>query len=277
MSAVAVAVAGAGLIGAGIQAGAAQDAANTQAGALNNSLQMQQRMYNTTLGNEQPFVQGGQQALSQLNYLMGSGQQSDYANQNGGAGPNTSAGGFGSLNSPFTIDKFHQMSPGYQFAMQQGGQGVLNQDASSQGALSGSAMKDLISFNSNYANQSFNNAFNQYQQQQGNTYNRLMGVAQLGQAAGTNSASGGSAYAGNIGQTASNIGTAQAAGQIGVANALTGGVNALSSIPWLMNRSPGTGSQYGTPNTSAATQMDVGLPTTWNSALAPAPSSGGGG
>jgi len=63
-------------------------------------------------------------------------------------------------------ENFKQLSPAYQFQMQQGQQGVLNGDASGQGALSGAAMKDLIGYNQNMANTSLNNAFNQYQTQQ---------------------------------------------------------------------------------------------------------------
>jgi hypothetical protein len=57
------------------------------------------------------------------------------------------AGGFGSLVKPFDATDWQQLSPAYQFQLQQGRQGVLNADTSGQGALSGSAMKDLIDYN----------------------------------------------------------------------------------------------------------------------------------
>jgi len=138
------------------------------------------------------------------------------------------------MNAPFTADMMKQYSPAYQFQMQQGQQGVLNGNASGQGALSGSAMKDLTSFNQNYANTAFNNAFNQYTTQQTNTYNRLAGIAQMGQGAASNQATGGSNFASGIGQSATNVGSALAAGQIGSANAIAGGVNnAANALPWL--------------------------------------------
>jgi len=141
--------------------------------------------------------------------------------------------GFGSLISPFTADTFHQYSPAYQFQMQQGLQGTLNGEAASNGALSGAAQKDLMSYNQNLANTSFNNAFNQYQTQQGNIYARLAGIANLGQNAASNTGQQGTALAGQAAQSATNIGTAQAAGTIGSANALTGGISNLSALPWL--------------------------------------------
>ena len=117
--------------------------------------------------------------------------------------------------SPFTAKTFQQYSPAYQFTEQQGGQGVLNQDSASQGALSGASLKDLISFNSQNANLSFNNAFNQYQTQQQNIYGRLQGVMGLGQAAASQQAASGTALAGQAGQSAANVGTALGAGYTG--------------------------------------------------------------
>lgn len=258
MSAIAVAVVGgvAAIGGAIIESNAAQSAANTQAGAARNALQFQQGMYNQTLSNEQPFLQAGQGATSQLNYLLGTGTPGQNSAQTGQTAASSPAGGFGSLNSPFTIDQFHNMSPAYQFQMQQGAQGTLNQDASGAGALSGAALKDLTSFNQNYANTAFNNAFQQYQTQQSNTYNRLMGVAQLGQGAASNQATGGSNYASSIGQTASNIGTAQAGGIIGGANAIAGGLSSAAgaygtsqALPWLQANLGGGGGGWSPPQT----------------------------
>jgi hypothetical protein len=163
----------------------------------------------------------------------------------GGAGPGnsggSSAGGFGSLLSPFTIDTFHQYSPAYQFQLQQGQQGVLNGSASGSGALSGAAQKDLMSFNQNMANTSFNNAFNQYQTQQGNIYSRLAGVANLGQNAAANTGTIGAGLAGSAAQSVSNAGTAAAAGQVGAANAYSSALNNAGSsaaLPWLMANAP---------------------------------------
>ena len=180
-------------------------------------------------------------------------------------GPNTSSsqsgaqsapsgpGGFGSLLTPFTIDQFHKMSPAYQFQLQQGQQGVLNGDAAGSGALSGAAQKDLMSFNQNAANTAFNNAFNQYQTQQGNIYGRLAGIANQGQAAASNSATGGSSYANSIGANTANAGTALAGGIVGSANSLS----SAAALPWLTNSASSgfslnpviaAGSAYGQPN-----------------------------
>jgi hypothetical protein len=158
-----------------------------------------------------------------------------------GPGGYATPGGYGSLLAPFTTDQFHQYSPAYQFQLQQGQQAVLNGDASSVGAESGAASKDLINYNQGLADTAFNNAFNQYQTQQGNIYSRLAGLTQLGQNAASNTGAQGTQLAGNIGQSVASAGAAQAAGQVGSANAWSGALGSASYIPWLMSKPPSGG------------------------------------
>lgn len=261
MSWVAVAVAGAGLISGAIGSNAASSAADQQAAAAANAQAISEREFNTITGQESPFMQSGYGALGQENYLLGIGTPGTTASPGtgdlqggayGGMAPTASsstAGGYGSLLQPFNLSNWQQLSPAYNFQKQQGTQGVLNADAAGAGALSGSAQKDLINYNQGLANTSFNNAFNQYQTQQGNIFSRLSGIAQLGQAAAANTGQQGTALAGQAAQSATNIGTAQAGGTIGSANAITGGLS--SAAPWLAyggGGSPSTGS--GVPGAS---------------------------
>lgn len=227
----AIGTAVAGIGGAAIEGSAASGAAQTQANAATNAQNISEQEFNTITGQEQPFMNAGYGALSTLNQDLGT------APNNGTGAP----GSYGSLTQPFNASDFQSLSPAYQFQLQQGQQGVLNQDASGQGALSGATMKDLIGYNQNYANTSFNNAFNQYQTQNQNVYNRLQGIAGLGQAAASNTGAQGTALAGQAAQSATNVGTAQAAGQIGVANAAAGGLSSLSALPWLYGNPGGNG------------------------------------
>jgi len=159
------------------------------------------------------------------------GGPSTNSSKSGAQSASSGPGGFGSLLKPFSIEDFHNYSPAYQFQLQQGQQGILNRDASSAGALSGAAQKDLMGFNQGMAQDAFTNAFNQYQTQQGNIYGRLMGVANQGQAAASNAATGGSSYANSIGANVANAGTARAGGLVGIGNSLS----SMASLPWLMN------------------------------------------
>lgn len=221
-----VAVAGASLVSGLVGAGASQRASEEQVAAEREALAQQQRMFNTIQGNEAPYMGTGRGASSELNYLLGYGTPG--VNSSGTGGPNTaagsSAGGFGSLNAPFTMDTFKSLSPQYGFNLQQGAQGTLNQSASAQGAQSGAALSGLQAFNQNYANNSFNSAFQNYQAQQNNIFTRLSNLATLGSNAGSNSATGASSFANSIGSTLGSIGASEAAGTIGSANALTGGL-----------------------------------------------------
>ncbi len=266
-----------GIASAAISSSGAQSAAQQQANAAENAAQVSQNEFNTITGQEQPFMQGGYGAMNALDYGLGiGGQQASYPsisapNVNGydpssgfqinpgggisrllpgGGGsappPGPSAGttpggssgmGYGSLLQPFTADYMKLYSPAYQFQLQQGQQGVLNADSSNAGALSGAARKDLIGYNQNMANTAFNNAFNQYQTQQGNIYQRLAGIAQLGQAAASNTGQQGTALAGQVAQSVQNVGTAQAAGTVGSANAWSGALSNMSYMPWLFANS----------------------------------------
>jgi hypothetical protein len=239
------AIVGGGIAGGLISGSAAKSAANTQANAANNAQQISENEFNTITGQEQPFMQGGYGAEAALNQGLGIGSANSSAQAQGV--------GFGSLTAPFTAQNFQQLSPAYQFQQQQGMQGVLNQDSSGQGALSGATQKDLIGYNQNLANTSFNNAFNQYQTQNQNVYNRLSGIAQLGQNAASNTGQQGTALAGQAAQSATNVGTAQAAGTIGQANAAAGGLSSLSALPWLTANSGGGNSwNNGTPFASGS-------------------------
>lgn len=213
-------VAGASLVGGLLSSGAASEASRQQVAMEQQALQQQKSMFNTEQSNEAPYMGAGANAAGQLNYLMGSGPQTNPD----GTPISNAAGGYGSLNKPFDMNDFKTQTPQYQFNLQQGGQGTLNQDSNAQGAESGAAMKDLMSFNQGFANNSYNSAFANYNTQQNNIFNRLNSIATLGSNAGSNSATGASAFSGQIGNTLGSIGASQAAGTIGSANAITGGL-----------------------------------------------------
>jgi len=282
-------VAGAVVVGAVVGAVGSNQAADTQASAATNAANMQLGMYNSTVAREAPFVSSGTSAQNYLDYLLGlPGSQggaggvtttapsynwggNGYGTLGGGpingvipggtttspsSGPNS---GFGSLLSPFTIDTFKQFSPAYQFQLQQGIQGTMNGDSAGAGSLSGAAQKDLISFNQGLANTSFNNAFNQWNTQQNNIYSRLAGVAGTGQAAASNSATGGSSYGGSIGTQIANAGTAQAGGIVGVTNSLGG---AASSLPWLLGSTAANNpASLSSSNAGSMISTPIGLPS----------------
>lgn len=151
---------------------------------------------------------------------------------------------YGSLTHPFDVEQFYNYAdPGYAFQLQQGNQALQNSAAAGSGALSGAALKDLIGYNQQFAGSAYNDAFNRYQTQTGNIYERLMGVSQLGQNAAAGVGASGVALAGNAGQAMSNAGAAYGAGMVGAGNALANaGTNYwLYKNPQLWSGSKGGG------------------------------------
>lgn len=140
--------------------------------------------------------------------------------------------GFGSLLDPFDAEQFYKyQDPGYWFRLQQGTQGLRNAASAGSGALSGAAMKDLLAYNQDMASTEYGNAFNRYQVQQGNIFQRLSDVARLGQSAAAGVGSAGTQLAGNAGQAMYNAGSAAGAGIVGAGNAAGQGLTNY----WLYN------------------------------------------
>ena len=222
MSFVAVAVVGAGVVGAV----GANMAAGKQAGAQDRASATQLGMFDTINQQEQPFMQAGYGATTKLTDLMGTSG-------------NTGAAGYGSLTQNFTPqDYLANKDPGYDFQLKTGGQALRNADTPGVGSLSGAALKDLMSFNQGMASTGYENAFNRFQTQQNNVFARLSGIAGLGQNAASNTGTAGTALGTGAGQAQAAAGASRASGIVGTTNAIGG-----SAVPlaYLMNNG-GSGS-----------------------------------
>lgn len=143
----------------------------------------------------------------------------------------------GYLTQTFGPEQFKAgMDPGYQWRAQQGAQGVMNTAAAGSGSLSGPALKALMEYNQGAASQEFGSAFDRFQTQQGNIYQRLTGIAGMGQNAAAGVGSQGVATGANIGANITGAGNAAAAGQVGAANAWGGAIGDLGSLAYLYGR-----------------------------------------
>jgi hypothetical protein len=214
MSWVATAIGGSALIGAvgsnmaaGTQAAGQQQAANTQAG-----------MFNTINQQEQPFIQAGYGATSQLNSMLAPG---------------------GQLNRQFTpTDFLNNLDPGYQFQLQTGGQALRNADTPGVGSLSGPALKDLMGFNQGMAATGYQNAFNRFQSTNSAIFQRLFGIAGLGQNAASQVGTSGTQLGTGIAGAQAGAAASQAGGIVGGTNALGG---AAVPLAYLMSGQQQTG------------------------------------
>lgn len=277
MVAAAVGVAAAaGLAGSAMSSSAAKDAAKTQANAANSANAVQLQEFNQQQANQAPWLQTGKAGLGQLSNLLGiapsTQQQFDgaaylaanpdvakdpYYSQNPyqhyldhgqsegraftptpQASTASNDASFGSLLKPFSYQQFTS-DPGYQFQLQQGDLGLQTAMASRGQLTSSATAKGLAAYNQGLANTSYDDAFNRYQTQNTNTFNRLATISGVGQVAAnqTNQAAG--AYAGQVGSNLIGAGNAAAAGQVGSANAISGGLsnagNSLSQYSVLSN------------------------------------------
>jgi len=223
-------VAAAMVAAAAVSAGGAAYAAHQQSKSANNATKLQQGMYDKTYAGEAPYRDLGSQSAGRLADLLGTSG-------------NTGVAGYGSLTKPFTAaDYLANQDPGYQFQLDQGQKALQNSQAANGGVLSGAALKDLIGYNQGMAATGYQNAWNRWNTQQNNTVSRLGSLAQLGESAASNQASGASTFAGGIANTITGAGNAQAAGTVGAANALTSGANNAAGYYYLSQNS---GNPYG--------------------------------
>jgi hypothetical protein len=151
----------------------------------------------------------------------------------------------GSLLRPFTgADLANE--PGYQFGLSEGEKAIDRAAAANGRFDSGATLKALSRYGNDYAGTKFNEAFGRDQANKNMTYNFLSGQSNLGQNSAVMTGNAGAAAAGAQGQYLTNAGDAQAAGYIGGANALTGGVNSYlnyqnnsKALDYLRNRNSG--------------------------------------
>lgn len=145
------------------------------------------------------------------------------------------------------MEQFLAQTPGYQFQLQQGTQGVTNALAArGLGGLSGSLGKGLAKYITGLADST-------YQQQ----LNNYLGLVSGGASAANQTGGYGTTTGGNVAQTITGAGAATASGYVGGANAVSGavngGVNGYLTSKYLSN--PG---MYGNPAVASGSQGYLG-------------------
>lgn len=224
-------VGGSTLAAGAISAYGSNQAAKTQAGADNAATASQNARFGQITANSQPFMNAGYGATNTLSQLMGTSGT-----------PGSTVAGTGGLQNGYLTSTFNPTQadlnnyPGYQFALQQGGQATRNADTPGVGALSGAALKDLTNFNVGTASQYYNQDFNQFQTQQNNIYNRLSGIAGLGQSAAAGVGNSGTQLGQSAAQSTAASGATSAAGTVGVSNALAGTASSLGGLGYLYSQ-----------------------------------------
>lgn len=206
--AVPAAIIGSSLIGAN----AAGSAADTQAAATNRANEIALQMYQEQKKLQEPFVGAGVTAQNRLLTLLGL------------PGGDANSPDYGSANKPFTMNEL-TTDPSYQFRLGEGLKSLDRQAAARGGLISGQALKAAQDFGQQSASQEYQNAFNRYQTNRTNMLQPLGNLLASGQSAAANAGSAAANYGTTAGNNITSGAAAQAAGTIGQANALTGGVS----------------------------------------------------
>jgi len=185
---------GAGLLGASMQAKAAESAASQQANAANQASALQKQMYEQQRQDYAPYREAGYTALKDIAGMK------DYLTHQYGA-------------------QDFQTDPSYQWRLQQGQQAANQAANMSGGLLSGNTLRGMQDYTQGLASTEYNNAFNRFQTQRQGIYNTLAGIAGIGQNAQNTTSNLAAQTAGNIGQAGIGAASALGAGQVGAANA----------------------------------------------------------
>lgn len=201
-----------GIGGALISSDASKSAANTQSDAAS-SAAAQQR------ADLKPWTQAGTTAIGQLSQA-------------------TQPGGQYAMGKQFTMADA-QNSDAETYAQKQAMQASQNSAAARGGLIGTNEQQSLQANAAGIGSQYQNQAFNQWMQTNQQQLNALQSVAQVGQSGAT-----------NVADTTANLtlagANAQAAGQVGSANALSGGASSLT------NQLTTLGKLFGTPSSSPA-------------------------
>lgn len=201
-------VAGAIAVSSVVGASSARSAAKTQAGAADRAAELQREQYEQTRADQTPYREAGYNALAEMQRT---------------AGNVPAAFKFG--------DYEFKADPGYGFRFSEGQKALDRTAAARGGTMSGAALKAATRFGQEMGSQEYQSAYNRaltgYNTdvaRENQLYNRQAALSGIGQTATNLVGAAGQTYATNAGNMITGGAAAQAGGQVGVANALTGGL-----------------------------------------------------
>lgn len=254
---VGAAIAGGAALSAGAGIAGSSMAAGAQSKAAGQSAQIQVAQMNNNLARADPFITTGQIAAQQLPGAI--------------ATPMDLSGQPTVKDMPTPPAQFQwnptlaglQQTPGYQFQLQQGLQAQQNAATARGLGVSGAQLRGAADYAEGLAGTTYNqqlqnaiatnqqqlagysqqlagftagqgayqNQFNDYWNNQLYKSNQLQNIAQLGGNVAVGAGSNLAQQASNVGNAVQAQGAAQAAGIMGQTNALTSGINNISSLP----------------------------------------------
>jgi hypothetical protein len=202
--------AGAGLVGAKMSADAARSAARTQAQAANRAMAQEREMYDIARGDLAPYRELGYTALGDIENRIPF------------------------FTSQFGDEQLQQyLDPSMDFRRRLGEQTTARMLNVGGGAISGNTLRGLEEFGQNLASTEYGNAFNRFQNERTNIYNTLANIAGMGQQSVNTGVQAGQNFAGQQTGLLTGQAAAQAAGQVGAANAYSGALGNVGNMAFL--------------------------------------------
>ena len=269
---VAAAMIGAAVVGAAASSNASSKASKAQQNAARAAGNVEMEQYYQNRDDQAPWRNAGQQGLDMMmeglgripqteanfdaaeylrrypgvaadpyykdhpfeHYMNSGAAEGTQFTYNAGAQAAARAPGFGDFNRDFTLADFTK-DPGYDFRMQQGTQALDRSAAARGGALGGAAIKAAQRYGQDFASNEYQNAYNRFNNDRTQRFNRLASLAGIGQTATRDVAQQGAQVASNVAGNMIGAGNSQAAGYIAQGNAVSGAANSLGN--WAMYQS----------------------------------------
>ena len=238
-----------GMMAAGRQASAANAAGNQSALWQMLGIQNAQNMYNNAATALKPYTTAGNTTIDLLTKYM----------QDTGAKDAGIGGGGSNLLSTFQPTQAQlEQTPGYQWARQQALGGMANSGAAKGLGAAGNTVLGIGQTATGLASQTFQQQLQNYMGQNQQAYNMLMGPSQLGANAAGTLAQGAFGLGGQMMQGFGNIGQTLGAATMGAGNALSGGIQSLTSGVGQAAMMPYFAQMYNKPGTTNPVQLPGG-------------------
>jgi hypothetical protein len=230
------AVAGATLVGGYMASQATKSAASQYAQSAGQGIDYSKQIYGDIGNMTWPYRGIGIQANNAIGSMM-PGQYQQY-DQNGNSVGSPIAGS-GYLTAQPSMDDLTKLMPNYEFGLKQG-MGQFNAGLNAAGgAVSGNAIQGGQMFAQDYAGNSLQNAFNNYQANRQNVANNVFNASNIGAGGVATTANAGTGTASNVTSTLASIGNANSAATMGANNAWTSGLNNISNYALLYGMKAG--------------------------------------
>lgn len=179
----------------GITNKAGEAAAAAQAAAAKQANDTTWKMYDQGRKDMEPWRAAGAKSLGEL-----SGQMGD-------------------LSRSFTMTDFQQ-DPGYQFRMDEGQKALERGAAAKGGLMGGGTLKALSRYGQDFASNEYTNAYNRFNNDRDQRFNKLSNLAGVGQSSAGQIANSGNQAGQQVAQNQIGVGNAQAANSMAQSNRL---------------------------------------------------------